>query len=102
MSKNFKDSEITEELAKYVWKGSQSFANGIYVPTSEGEEGHPCGWDFISFEDMECSDDVECMPIEAYSISNGYGSEIYQGMTLLEILQECHGRVAFEKDQIDW
>jgi len=90
---------IDREYMEQVYIGAKEiFCNGIYVKS----EGHPCGWDFISFEDMECSDDVECMPIEAYSISNGYGSEIYQGMTLLEILQECHGRVAFEKDQIDW
>ncbi len=54
-----------------VWKGAQSFAEGIYVPS----DAHPCGWDFIDFSDIECSDDVTEVEIDPNDVSNGYGSE---------------------------
>jgi hypothetical protein len=101
MSKTMDESNITVAFAEQVYKASQSFANGIYVPTPKGE-GHPCRWEFISFDGYECSTDVESEPIEDYNISDGYGSEAYQDKTLLEILHECHGVLAFEINQIDW
>lgn len=101
MSNKLKSAEITVDFAEQIWKGAQSFANGVYVPTAKGE-GHPCGWDFISFEGLEVSTDVESVPIEDYNISKGYGSESYQDKTLFEILQECNGVIAFEMSQIDW
>lgn len=101
MSNKLKNSEITVGFAEQVWKGAQLFVNGVYVPTAEGE-GHPCGWDFISFEGLEVSGDVENEPIEDYNISSGHGSDSYNDKTLFEILQKCHGMIAFEIDQIDW
>jgi len=101
MSKVMEKSNITVAFAEIIYEASQSFANGIYVPTPKGE-GHPCGWDFISFDAYECSTDVENEPIDSCNISDGYGSESYQEKTLLEILHECHGIYAFEKSHIDW
>ena len=101
MSKKFEDNEITLELAKYVYNGAKSFAEGIYVPNDE-PNGHPCGWDFISFEYIENENDVENYLFDNSDISNGYGSEAFTDKTLLEILQMIHGQVAFELNQIDW
>ena len=101
MSKKFKDDEITVDLAKYVYNGAQSFAEGIYVPNDE-PNGHPCGWDFISFEYIDNENEALSYWFENSDISNGYGSESFVGKTLLEILKMVHGQVAFEKDQIDW
>jgi hypothetical protein len=97
MSKKFTDDEITEEFAKDVYNGAQSIADGIYVPSN----AHPCGWDFISFEDVNEWSVAE-EPILYYCISNGYGSVDYDGHTLLEILKKVHGQVAFELNKIDW
>ena len=101
MSKKFSDDEITLDLAKYVYNGAKSFAEGIYVPNSE-PNGHPCGWDFVNFEYIEDEGDVENYRFECSDISNGYGSEEFIDCTLLEILKKVHGQVAFELDQIDW
>ena len=102
MSKKFEDSEINKELAVYVWNGSKSFCDGVYVPTVK-DDGHPCEWDFIDFSNViECEDDVDVQQFEENDISNGYGSYDYADCTLLEILKMCHGQVVFEKSQIDW
>jgi len=97
MSKKFTDKEITEKFVKDVYNVAQSIADGIYVPSN----AHPCGWDFISFEDIDEWSVAE-EPISYYCISNGYGSEDYGDCTLLEILKKVHGQVAFELNQIDW
>jgi hypothetical protein len=104
MSKKFSDDEITLDLAKYVYNGAKSFAEGIYVPNHPeiDSSGHPCNWDFIDFEDIENEDEIESYPFEDWQISNGYGSEEFTNCTLLEILKKVHGQVAFELNQIDW
>ena len=104
MSKKFSDDEITLDLAKYVYNGAKSFAEGIYVPNHPeiDSSGHPCGWDFVDFKYIEDEDDIENYRFECSDISNGYGSEAFTDKTLLEILQKVHGQVAFELNQIDW
>ena len=101
MSKKFNDDEITLDLAKYVYNGAKSFGEGIYVPNTE-PNCHPCGWDFVDFQYIENEDDVENYRFEYSDISNGYGSDDFDSMTLLEILKKVHGQVAFELNQIDW
>lgn len=101
MSKKFTDEEINLDLAKYVYNGAKSFTEGIYIP-NDSPNGHPCGWDFITFAYIDNEDDVKSYIFEDTDISNGYGSETFADKTLLEILQMIHGQVAFEKYQIDW
>lgn len=105
MSKKFEDNEINNEFVKYIYDTAVDyFCNGIYIPTSK-DDGHPCEWDFISFEMVDnddIADGIFAHTFDAYEISNGFGSIDYLDQTLLEILKICHGQVTFEKNQIDW
>lgn len=107
MSKIFKDEEINLDLVQDIYNAAaDDFCNGIYVPASK-DNGHPCGWDFISFEMIDNDNSANnifthVFDASTYEISNGFGSIEYSDKTLLEILKICHGEVAFEKNQIDW
>ena len=57
---------------------------------------------FVDFKYIEDEDDVENYRFEYSDISNGYGSDYFDSMTLFEILKKVHGQVAFELNQIDW
>jgi len=104
MSKKFEDTEINNDLVKYIYDAAVDvFCNGIYIPTSDN--GHPCGWDFVSFEMIDnddSADEIFAHEFEDYEVSNGFGSVEYIDKTLLEILKLCHGQVAFELNQIYW
>lgn len=63
------------------------FCNGIYIKS----DMHPCGWDFINFEDtdLETSEDVMDIPIEINAFSRGsYSYHDLEYKTLFEIIQE--------------
>lgn len=74
------DKQYIEDIYK---SAKEIFCNGIYVKS----DAHKCGWDFISFEDMECSDDAFEQPIGISEISGGnYGYHDYEDMTLEDII----------------
>jgi hypothetical protein len=81
----------TEINQEYVWNlvdaAKKVFCNGVYVKCKE----HPCGWDFINFEDceLEVEDDAMEQPIDISAISNGiYNYHPFDGLTLYEIIKE--------------
>lgn len=104
MSKKFTDEEIDEAFVKDIYNSAVNYScNGIYVPTNK--HGHPCRWDFISFEMVDKDDPTDNILVhrfDIFEISNGCGSIEYLDETLLEILKMVHGQVAFELNQIDW
>jgi hypothetical protein len=87
---------ITDEYILEVFKiAKEVFCNGIYVPV---KDWHPCGWDFISFEDIDLVDgDIFNYIFEHPDISNGiYDYHPYENMTLRGILTETKCRFTFE------
>lgn len=74
------------------------FCNGIYVPC----DVHPCGWDFISFENIE-DNNIEYV-FENEDISDGIydGSHDYDGLNLEEVLEKTKGKFQFERSSIDF
>lgn len=63
----------------------EHFCDGIYVKA----DSHPCGWDFISFERMECSNDMFYMETDIDVISGGnYISHEFEGKTVEQIIKE--------------
>lgn len=106
MSKKFTDEEMDNEFVKWIYDTAVDyFCNGIYIPTPK-DDGHPCGWDFIDFTMVDPfdagEDNIFVYKFGGCEISNGYGADVYQDKTLLEILKIIHGQVAFELNQIDW
>lgn len=77
---------IDEEYIKQVFVGAKDFfCDGIYVKS----DAHPCGWDFISFEDFECSADLSEQPIECSVISGGcYDYHDYEGMSVEAVIKK--------------
>lgn len=80
-------TEICREYIEEIYVGAKEvFGNGIYVRT---EGIHPCGWDFISFEYLECAEDMFDYEIEIDSISNScYDYHDYVGKTMEDIIKE--------------
>lgn len=68
------------------------FGYGIYVPC---KEGHPCGWDFIDFKWVD-RDNILEYEFDSSDISNGYGSDEFEGKTLKEILLMIDGYFEME------
>ena len=78
--------EICKEYLEEVFHGiKEVFGDGIFVKSAE----HPCGWDFISCEQLEVQDDIYFVPIEISEISNYcYSSHPLENLTLAEIIKE--------------
>lgn len=71
-------SELFESAKEY-------FCNGIYVLSDQ----HPCGWDFISFENFEAESDLWKEPILDSDISNGcYILSNFENMTVQDVMNE--------------
>lgn len=85
---------LTDELLiNIVEVAKESFCDGIYVPCDE----HPCGWDFISFDDIEDSEEVLEYEFTDINISNGiYAFHKFENKTLKEILTETECKFNFE------
>lgn len=64
-----------------IWKCMKEvFCNGLYVISDQ----HPCGWDFIVFDNVEIQD-----PISICNISNGnYESHPLKDLILLKCLKK--------------
>lgn len=88
-----------DETIKDVYScANEVFGGGIAVPS---EDGHPCGWDWLEFEEVE---DILTHTFEGYEISSGYGSEEYLNLTLRDILKITNGKFAFEvnRNTVNW
>lgn len=93
-------TEICEEDIRDIFEIAKLYyCDGIYVKSN----AHPCGWDFISFEDFEISDDMFGQPISIFSISNGhYGYHDYEGKTVEEVIKEVGMQgLCFEVSGVD-
>lgn len=77
---------------------NEVYGGGIAVPV---DGGHPCGWEWLDFEDVE---DILKHEFEDYEISNGCSNGDYTDRTLKEILKTTNGKFAFEVNvnSIDW
>lgn len=77
-------SKICKNYIEDIYIGAtEVFGDGIYVKCGV----HPCGWDFINFEYMECSDDMFNFQIGVDEISNGYYDyHNFKGMTIEKII----------------
>jgi hypothetical protein len=95
-------TKINKKYARNVFEvAKEVFGGGIIVKS----DVHPCGWDFISFEDYDNYDMIEenCGFV-INDISNAiYDYHPFEGKTLLDILEEAgmNGWV-FEESQINW
>lgn len=79
----------TEEIWKCM---KEVFCNGLYVISDQ----HPCGWDFIAFDNLEIQD-----PISINDISYGnYDSHPLEGLNFVEMLEKVE-KFWFEKGHID-
>jgi len=82
-----KFTKINQEYVEEIFRIAKDvFCNGIYIKS----DNHPCGWDFIDFDDtdIECTDDVMDQPIVVEAFSNGnYFSHDLEDKTLFEIIQ---------------
>ncbi len=76
--------EFDKKYIEDIYNGAKDyFCDGIYVKSN----AHPCGWDFISFEYMDCSSDAFDLPIGVEAISGGcYDFHDYEDMTLEDII----------------
>ena len=97
----FLSDDFLEEMVKI----STLFAGGIYInydhtKSVESCHIHPCGWDFLSFENIEIDDEKSIEEAQDYDysvfnyvfetedISNGiYEKHPLEGYTLKEILK---------------
>lgn len=80
------ERNIDREYIEDIYKGAKEvFCNGIYVKSGQ----HPCGWDFVGFDDLECSEDMFSMQIECDAISGGcYHYSELEGLTVEEIVKK--------------
>ena len=77
------------------------FCQGIAVPS----ELHPCGWAWISFEDIDIDEEDNILIHTFYcsEINGGWGEDDLEGLTLKQILEKIEGRFLFEiNTTIDW
>jgi len=74
------------------------YGGGIAVPI---DGGHPCGWEWIDFKDVE---DILEHKFEDCEISDGCSNGDFTDKTLKEILKITEGKFAFEvnRNSIDW
>jgi len=90
-----------DKLLDVIKCAKEYFANGIYVPCNQ----HPCGWDFISFENIDLLYTRENPLKYKFQLSDisdyAYDEHNFENCTLGEILEE-RGKFAFEKESIDW
>lgn len=86
--------EITDELLVEIVKvAKETFCNGLYVPC----EKHPCGWDFISFDDIEEYEEILEYKFEISDITNNiYYDHDFEDKTLKEILTITEYQFNFE------
>ncbi|WP_024622482.1 hypothetical protein [Metaclostridioides mangenotii] len=99
-----KDSDFlnSEGGLEYLVNGSRSFADGIYIPC----DYHPCGWDFISFENIVLDKEDEFYEdnnpltyiIMAEDISKGVYDDYhpYVGLTLKRLLEKIDYKFEIE------
>lgn len=82
------------ELISQIYDAAVNiFCGGIYVRAA----WHPCGWDFISFDNLESHEDIYNYHITLDDISNGvYDEHPYEEMTILEIIKEVGKDYCFE------
>lgn len=91
-NKNIKiDDDILVEIVRVA---KEVFGNFIFVPSDE----HPCGWDTLSFDEIEEYDEILEYKFDHHDISNGcYSNHEYEGKTLREILVETKNKFEFER-----
>lgn len=86
----------SNEFLKEVYESSKFFGEGIYVYYHKTDiksyEIHPCGWDFISFENIDNDEKDYCVYNYMFGledITNGlYSCHPLEGLTLKEILEK--------------
>lgn len=88
------DMELTNEnLIEIVKCGKEVFCNGIFISCNY----HPCGWDFLSFENIEEYIEVLDYKFDDEDISDGvYDYHPLNGKTLKEILIKTELKFEFE------
>lgn len=94
------ERNIDRQYIEDIFRGAKEvFCNGIYVKSGY----HPCGWDFISLEDIDSTTDAFEEPVGLYAISGGnYDSHDFEDMTLEDIISSVgiHGW-CFEVSGVD-
>lgn len=93
---DFNDNKTISDIYNCA---NEVYGGGIAVPVDGG--GHPCGWEWLDFEDV---DNILEHEFEDYEISNGCSNGDYTDRTLKEILKMTNGKFAFEVNvnTIDW
>lgn len=86
MNNKKNNTDISKEYIEEIYIGAKEiFCDGIYVKS----DAHPCGWDFISFEDFETSDDLFEQPFGIHYINNGrYDYHEFEDKTVEDIIKK--------------
>lgn len=92
---NLDDDKTILDIYNYA---NEVYSGGIAVPV---DGGHPCGWDWLDFDNVENILEHEFRKCE---ISNGCNNGEYVDRTLKEILTLTSRRFAFEvnANNVDW
>lgn len=95
---NFKDDKIILDIFNCA---KEVYGSGIAVPVYGG---HPCGREWLGFENIDDEDNILTYEFQDADISNGCSNGDYTDRTLKEILEITEGRFAFEvnTNNINW
>lgn len=92
---DYTDNKVLEDIYNCAM---EVFCHGIYVKSDK----HPCGWDFLNFQDIDKEEILEYM-FDLDDICEGcYSEHEFEGLTLKEILIKAEGHFCFEVQDIDW
>ena len=95
--------KYTDEKVLQIYNSAiKYFCNGLYVKSDK----HPCGWDYISFEDIDQDDEEYDVFNYIFSLADIndyiYDDHDFDGKTLKEILESIGDNWAFEISGINW
>lgn len=95
---NFKNDKTIVDIFNCA---KEVYGYGIAVPVYDG---HPCGWEWLGFENIDDKENILTYEFEDADISNGCSSGDYIGRTLKGILEMTEGRFVFEvnTNNINW
>lgn len=100
MTENDKHIFNSEEFLENMFDAAKNtFCDGIYVLSDQ----HPCGWDFISFENFEVESDLWEQPIDSTDVSGGcYSFSDFEDSTVQMVLDKVGEEGwCFEKSGVD-
>jgi hypothetical protein len=101
--KEYKRPDLTDdEILQQIFIGAREiFCGGIYIATCN----HKCGWDFLSFEDLDTWEDLKNLKIgyNGYELNDGHYNKPHEdGRFLIDVLDKNGWKFEFERGSIEW